>query len=184
MVVVIGVPQAVLDHGVHQLLVAHAGAPAGVGSGIGRSAHVLGTAAHHDVGVAGQDGAGTLNHGLHAGAAHHTHGVGGDGIGDTGLDGDLASHVLAQPCGQDAAEHHLIHVLRSHIGALEGLLHHDGAHLGGGGVLQGAAKRADSGTAAIHYIQILHVVPPIQFRGRLPTYQYRSHFIKNSQPLK
>ena len=42
------------------------------------------------------------------------------------------------------------------IGALEGLLHHHGAHLGGRGVLQGTAEGADSGTAAIDDIQIFH----------------------------
>ena len=57
--------------------------------------------------------AGALDDGLHAGAADHADGVGGDGIGNAGLDGDLAGHVLALRSGQDAAEHHLIHLLRS-----------------------------------------------------------------------
>src|SRR5699024_2283228 len=76
-VVVISVPQAVLDHGVDDLLIAHAGAPALSGQRIGSSGHVLSAAGHDDIGVAGQDGAGTLNDGLHTGAAHHAHGIGG-----------------------------------------------------------------------------------------------------------
>ena len=157
-IVVESVPQAVLDHGVDHLLVAHASAPAGVGSGIGSGAHVLGTAADDDVAVTGQDGAGALDDGLHAGAADHTHGVGGNGIGDTGLDGDLAGDVLAQTGGQDAAEHDLVHVLGSDVGALQGLLDHDGAHLGSGGVLQGAAEGTNCGSAAIDDIQFFHVI--------------------------
>ncbi len=110
-VVVVCVPQAVLDHGVHQLLVAHAGAPAGIGSHVGSSGHVLRAAADHHVGVAGQNGACTLDDRLHTGAADHAHGVGGNGIGNAGLDGHLPGHVLAQACGEDAAEHDLIHLL-------------------------------------------------------------------------
>ena len=146
----------VLDHGVHQLLVAHASAPAGVQGGEGSGAHVLGAAADHHVGITGQDGAGALDDRLHAGAADHAHGVSGNGIGDTGLDGHLAGNVLALGSGQDAAEHNLIHVFGGDIGALEGLLHHHCAHLGGRGVLQGTAEGADSGTAAIDDIQIFH----------------------------
>ena len=155
-IVVVSVPQTVLDHGVHQLLVAHASTPAGVQGGEGSGAHVLGAAADHHVGITGQDGAGALDDGLHAGAADHAHGVSGNGVGDTGLDGHLAGDVLALGSGQDAAEHDLIHVFGGNIGALEGLLHHHGAHLGGRGVLQGTAEGADSGTAAIDDIQIFH----------------------------
>ena len=155
-VVVERIPQAVLDHGVDKLLVAHAGAPAGVGSGIRSGAHVLGAAADDDIGIAGEDGAASLNDGLHTGAADHAHGVSGNGIGDTGLDGHLAGNVLALGSGQDAAEHQLIHVLRSDICALQSFLDHDGAHVNSGGVLQGAAKGADGGTAAVDNVQILH----------------------------
>ena len=44
-IVVVDVPEAVLDHGVDDLLVTHAGAPALIGQGEGSSAHVLGAAA-------------------------------------------------------------------------------------------------------------------------------------------
>ena len=157
-IVIESIPQTVTDHGVHDLLVTHAGAPAGIGGGEGSSAHVLGTAADHDVGIAGQNGTGTLDDGLHAGAADHADGVGGNGVGDTGLDGDLTGHVLAQTGGQDAAEHQLIHVLGSNVGPLQGLLHHDGAHLSGGGVLQGTAEGTDSGSAAVDDVQVFHSI--------------------------
>ena len=158
MIVVVGVPQAVLDHLVHQLLVAHAGAPAGVGGDEGSGAHVLGAAADHHVGIAGQDGTGALNDRLHTGAADHTHGVGGNRVGDTGLDGDLAGHVLAQTRGQDAAEHQLVHLLGLHAGAVQSLFDHNGAQLSGGGVLQAAAEGADGGAAAVDDINFSHDV--------------------------
>ena len=158
MIVVVGVPQAVLDHGVHHLVVTHAGAPAGGGDGVGGGGHVLGAAGHDDVGVAGQNGTGALNDGLHAGAAHHAHSVGGDADGDAGLQRALAGHVLAQTGGEDAAEHDLVHLLRLHAGAAQRLLDHGGAHLGGGGVLQASAKGTDGGTAAVDHIDFFHSV--------------------------
>ena len=163
MIVVIGVPQAVLDHGVHQLLVAHTSAPAGVHGGKGSGAHVLGTAADHDVGVTGQDGTGALDDGLHAGAADHAHGVGGNGIGDAGLDGDLAGNVLTLCRSEDAAKHQLVHIFGSDVGALESFFHDDGAHIGSGGVLQGSAKGADGRSAAVDNIQVFHETIPPKF---------------------
>ena len=160
MVVVERIPQAVLDHGVDQLLVAHASAPAGIGSGEGSGAHVLGAAADNDVGVAGEDGAAGLDDGLHARAADHADGVGGNGVGKTGAHADLTGDVLAEAGGQDAAEHQLIDVLGSDIRALEGFLHDNGAELSGGGVLQGTAEGTNSGTAAIDDVQFFHVCSP------------------------
>ena len=156
MIVVISVPQAVLNHGVDQLLVAHASAPAGVHGSVGSSAHVFGTAADNDVGIAGQDGASAFDDGFHTGTANHTDGVSGNGIGDASLDGDLACDVLALSSGQDAAEHQLVNILGSDVGALQRFLNDDSAHLRGGSVLQGAAEGTDSGSAAIDNIQIFH----------------------------
>ena len=162
-VVVERIPQAVLDHGVDKLLVAHAGAPAGVGSSIRSGAHVLGAAADDDIGVAGEDGAASLNDGLHTGAADHTDGIGGDGIGETGAHADLTGDVLTKTSGQDAAEHQLIDILGSDIRALEGFLHDDGAELSGRGVLQGTAEGTDSGTAAVDDVQFFHLTSPLKF---------------------
>ena len=187
-IVVIGVPQTVLDHGVHQLLVAHTSAPAGVHGGIGSGAHVLGAAADHDVGITGQDGACALDDGLHAGAADHADGIGRHGVGDTGLNGNLTRHILALCRSQDAAEHQLIHVLGSNVGTLQGLLDHDRAHLGGRSVLQGAAKGTDSGSAAVDNIQVFHEkLPPIKIKLIIQhritdVYGYDSQLFNNSQP--
>ena len=48
-------------------------------------------------------------------------------------------------------------------GTVQSFLHHDGAHLSGGRVLQAAAERANGGSAAIHDIKIFHDVPPFCF---------------------
>ena len=163
MIVVISVPQAVLDHGVYGLLVAHAGAPALVGEGKGSGGHVLGAAGHNDVGVTGLDGTGGLDDGLHAGAADHADGVGGDGEGNAGLHADLASHILAQAGGQHTAKHDLIHVLGGDIGALQGLLDHDRAQIGCGDILQRATKITNSSTAAVYNVHFAHDITSINY---------------------
>ena len=117
-------------------------------------------APQRDVGVAGEDGAACLDDGLHAGAADHADGVGGNGVGQARAHADLTGDVLTEAGGQDAAEHQLIDVLGSDVGTLEGFLDNDGAQLGGGGILQGTAKGADRGTAAIHNIEFFHGISP------------------------
>ena len=163
MVVVEGVPQAVLDHGVDELLVAHASAPALIEGGEGSGAHVLGAAADDDVSVAGENGTAGLDDGLHAGTADHADGVSGDGVGQACAHADLAGNVLAEAGGQDAAEHQLIDVLGSDVRALEGFLDNDGAELSGGGVLEGTAEGTDSGTAAVDDVQFFHLTSPLTF---------------------
>ena len=160
MIVVIGVPQAVLDHGVHQLLVAHASAPAGVHGGKGSGAHVLGAAADDDIGVAGEDGAAGLDDGLHAGAADHADGVGRNGVGQARAHADLTGDVLTKTGGQDAAEHDLVHLLGLHAGTVQSLFDDDGTQIDGRGVLQRAAKGTNRGSAAIHNIKISHSINP------------------------
>ena len=145
------------DHGVDDLGVAHPSAPTVGGDGVGGAAHALGAAAHHQVGVAALDGAGALDDGLQAGAADHAHGVGGHLQGHAGLDHALTGHVLALGSGQDVAEHDLIQPLALDVAPLEGLGDDDGAQLGGGHILQGAAEGTDGGTAGADNIDVSHV---------------------------
>ena len=77
-----------------------------------------------------------------------------------GFPADLTGDVLTETGGQDAAEHQLIDIFGSDVRALEGFLDNDGAQLGGGGILQGTAKGADRGTAAIHDIEFFHGISP------------------------
>ena len=73
---------------------------------------------------------------------------------------DLTGGVLALASSEDAAEHQFIDVLGSDVSALQSFLDHDGAHVNSGGVLQGAAKGADGGTAAIYDIKFFDDDPP------------------------
>ena len=59
-----------------------------------------------------------------------------------------------------AAEHDLVHLLGLHAGTLQGFLHHGGAQVHGGHVLQAAAEGANSGTAAVDNIDFFHVHRP------------------------
>ena len=155
-VVVVSVPQAVLDHGVDQLLLAHTSAPAGLGDGVGSSGHVLGAAAHDQVSIASLDGAGTLDDGLQAGAADHADGVGGNLQGHTGLDHALTSHVLALSSRQDVTEHDLVQPLALDVTALQSLGDHSSAQLSSGDILQGTAELAHGSTAGADDINISH----------------------------
>ena len=162
MVVVVGVPQTVPDHGVDDLLVPHPGAPALIGQGEGGGGHVLGAAGHNDIGVPGQDGPGALDDALHAGAAHHAHGVGGHGVGQAGLHAHLTGGVLTLGRGEDAAEHQLVHLLRLHAGPVQSFLHHHGPQVGGRRIFQAAAERAHCRPAAVDNIDFFH--PIISFQ--------------------
>ena len=157
MIVVVSFPQAVLDHGIHHLGVAHAGAVTAGRNGIRRCGHVLGTAADNDVGVTCLDGASTFDDGLHAGTTHHANRVGGNGEGQAGLDAHLTGNVLTLSSRQDATEHQFIHLLGLDAGAVQGFLDHDGTQIGSGNILQGTTKGTDCGSAAIDNINFRHV---------------------------
>ena len=80
--VVVDVPQAVEDHRVLELDVAHASAAAHGVADVGRVGHGLHAARHHHVGVTERDGLRAGDDGLEARAADLVEGGGGDGVGD------------------------------------------------------------------------------------------------------
>ena len=162
-VVVERIPQTVADHGVGHLAVEHALTPAGAGQSIGGVGHIFSTAADHDLGVVGADGAGSLDHALHAGAADHVDGVCGNGDGQTGLDAHLTGNVLAQRSGDAAAEHQLIDLLGLDACTVQSFFDDDRAHVSGVNALQASAEGADGGTAAIDNIDIFHWCFPPDF---------------------
>ena len=172
-VVVIRVPETVGDHGVHHLLVPHARAPTLGGQGIGSSGHVLRAAGHDHVRVPGEDGPCALNHALHARAAHHAHGVGGNGVRQPGLHAHLTGHILALGGGEDTAEHQLVHLLGLHVAPLEHVLEHGRAQVGGGNVLQRPAKGTHGGTAAVDYIDFAHDDDLHFFHKFCPSHPFR-----------
>ena len=80
-----GAPQAVVDHGVDDLLVAVLPAGPGAEQQIGRLAHAFHAAGDDQVGVAGPDGLGRQHDRLEARAAHLVDREGGDGVGSPAL---------------------------------------------------------------------------------------------------
>ena len=93
-VAVEGIPQAVLDHGVDELDVAHLGAVAQVRA-VRRLAHALLAAGDDDLGRAELDLLGAERHGAQARAAQLVHAPGRRVDRDAGADRGLAGRVLA-----------------------------------------------------------------------------------------
>ena len=156
-VVVEGVPQAVLDHGVHQLGVAHAQPGTGTGHHVGGEAHVLLAAGDHHLGIAAADGLGREVQGLEAGAADLVQGQGRHGVGQPGEDGGLAGGVLAGACGEHLAEDDLVDLGPVEAGLGQQLADHSGAQLRRGDVGQRALEAADGGTGGGNDDDVLHV---------------------------
>ncbi|MDT4818636.1 hypothetical protein FQZ97_517340 [compost metagenome] len=94
-VVVEGVPEAVLDHAVDQFGVAHAQAGARGGHDVRGEAHVLLAAGDDHPGVAAADRLGRQVQGLEAGAADLVQGHGRHRMGQAGEEGGLACRVLS-----------------------------------------------------------------------------------------
>jgi hypothetical protein len=93
--VVVGIPQAVVDHGVDDLAAAHAIATAGVRQRVGGVGHGLHAAGDDHIGVVQQDLAAREHHGLQPGAAHLVDGDGARRHRQPGLDPALARRRLA-----------------------------------------------------------------------------------------
>jgi hypothetical protein len=89
-----------VDHGIHELLVLEAAAPAGLGNGVGHAGHVLHTAGQDHVRHAGLDHGHTGDHGLHAGDADPVDGDGRYGVRDAGQEGPtrVTFRVSPAPC--------------------------------------------------------------------------------------
>ncbi len=102
-VVVERVPQAVGDHAVDHLGVAHAQAGARGGQDVRRQAHVLHAAGDDYLGIAAADGLGAQVQGLEAGAADLVQGQAWHGVGQAGEDRRLACRVLAAAGSQHLA---------------------------------------------------------------------------------
>ena len=156
-VVAAGIPQRVVDHGVHQLVVAaHAVAVTALHQGKGSQIHVLHAAGDHDVSVARLDHLGRHVDAVQTGAAHHVDGDGGGLDGQASLQSSLTGHVLALTGLNDTAHVDVIHLLGADTGAGDGLLDDNGAQISGGDILEGAAELADGGTAGGRDNDFLH----------------------------
>src|SRR5262249_1998752 len=137
-----GIPQAVLDHGVDHLRVAHLGAVAQMHA-VRRLAHAFLAAGDDDLAVAELDRLRTQRHRAQARAAELVDGIGRLLDRAAGGDGRLAGRVLAGSGGEDLAEDDLAHLARLNLGALQRFGDGDLSEVGSGHAAQGSAERAD-----------------------------------------
>ena len=156
MVVVEGVPEAVSDHPVHELGIAHAPPPACGGQDVGSLGHVLHAARHHTAGLAGADGQRGFRHGLEAGTADLVHRPRRDLHGDAGLDGGLPGGVLAQPRLKDVAHDDLFHHPGIRAAPGKGGADGHGPQLDGGDGGERTAETAQRGTGRAYDDHFTH----------------------------
>ena len=102
--VLVRIPEAVVDHRVDDLAVAHAVAAARLGQHVGRVGHALHAARDDDLRVADQDLAARVHHRLQSRAAHLVHRDRADRDGQPRLDHRLARGRLTHAGGQHVAQ--------------------------------------------------------------------------------
>ena len=139
---VIGVLQAVQEHVVQNLAVAHAVAAARAVEQIGGVRHALHAAGDHDVGRARRDEVVREHDGLHAGAAHLVDGGAGRRFRQARAERGLAAGRLALACREHAAEDHFFDVIARESRPLDGGPDRGGAELGRLHVLEVALEAA------------------------------------------
>ena len=108
-----GAGEAIVDHGIEELAVAHALAPTGLGQHKGRLAHGLHAPGHDDLRIPGPDGLSGHDDRLQPGAADHVHRHRRGVLGDAGIGGRLAGRVLTLAGLQHIAHKHLVHFFRA-----------------------------------------------------------------------
>ena len=156
-------PQAVLDHGVDQLHVAHLGAVAHLGR-VGCLAHAFLSAGDDHVRLAELDGLEALRDGTQARAADLVHEVGGAVLGDAGGQQCLACRVHAGGRGQDLAEHNFIDIFSRDAGALQRARDGDGAQLGSGQARECSVEGSDGGAGGSGDDDFGHIRSPARWR--------------------
>ncbi|MCY1213583.1 hypothetical protein D9M72_253720 [compost metagenome] len=155
-VVVEGVGQAVVDHGVQRLGVAHAHAGTGGREDVGRQAHVFLAAGDDHFGVAATDGLDAQVQGLEAGTAELVQVHGRYRVGQAGEDGGLAGRVLAGAGGEHLAENHFIDLLALEAGLLQQLADHCSAQFMGGNIGQRALEAANGSAGGGNDYDVFH----------------------------
>ena len=128
MIAVEGVDQAVLQHGVDELHVAHLDAAAQIG-GVGGERHRFLAARDDDVGVAVGDLLHAERDRAQAAAAELVDAEGGLFLRNAGLHRRLAGWILALRRGQNLAENHLVDLARLDFRRFESALDGDGAQV-------------------------------------------------------
>ena len=137
-----------VDDAILELLVAHAGAPAGAGHVVGQLGEGLGATSDDDLGLAALDLHDAVGDGLQAASALAVDGVGAGLVGKAGLQADGAGDEAVLAPGAHLADDALVNDGGVDAGALDGLGDDDGAHVDGGQRLQAATELAHGGAGA------------------------------------
>ena len=159
-VLVVDVPQAVHDHGVHHIPVAHALALAAAQQHVGRGAHVFLAAGDHDFAVAIGHGLGGQHHGLKTGAAHRVDGERRGFFGHATLDERLARRVLARACRQHLAHDDFTNLVGAQPGALQQVFDDRSTQLRRRHFGQAAAKFAHRSAGGGNDNDVFHEIAP------------------------
>jgi hypothetical protein len=137
------VPEPVVDHGVDQPGVAHAGPEPGLGGQVGGVAHRLHAPGDQQPGLAQLDVLGGGGDGVEPGQADLVDGEGGHGHGDAAPDRGLPGRDLALPGLEDVAHDHVLDRARVGPGPLQGGRDGPPAQLDRGQRGQGPAEPPD-----------------------------------------
>ncbi len=144
--IVAGAPEAVVDHGVDGLGVAHAKPLARIGQKVRRVGHGFHATGDGDLGIASGDGLGCEADSLETGAANHVDGESGYGVGETTAKSSLARGILAEAGGENTAHDALGNVGRIDGRTLDGGADRDGSEFDGGEMGERAEELADGGS--------------------------------------
>ena len=160
-----GVGEPVVDHRVERLDVAHAKAEARAREQVGGLGHRLHAAADADLHVAGADRLVDDRRRAQAGGADLVDRLGGDLLGDAGLDLGLARGDLPLAGLQDLTHDDVLDLLGLDPGALQRGLDRDGAELGGVERGEAAAHLADGGAGGAEDHGLGHRMQTLLGRG-------------------
>ena len=126
------IPQAIADHGVDDLAMAHAQAGSGAGHDVVGQAHVFLAACDDHVSVATTDGLGSQMQRFEPGAADFVERHCWHGKWQAGLDGCLACRVLTCTRGEDLPHDDFIDLCTLQTGFFEQLANDRGAQVDSG----------------------------------------------------
>jgi hypothetical protein len=135
-------PQAVDDHRVEQLAMAHSQSVARALQQVRCIAHRLHAARHRNLNVAGGDPLGRQHHGFQPGAAHFVNGERGNVIRKAAAQRRLPGRSLPQTSRDDVAHDAFLHRRGIDAGPRDGFTNNQRAEFGGRQILQAAEKLA------------------------------------------
>ena len=144
-IVVVNIPQTILDHGINDLRIAQAIALARLRQKIRRVGHGFHATGDHDFAVAGLNGLRAQCDSLQSRAAHFIDCHSTDFRRQAAENRRLARGILSQAGGDHVAHDAFIHLRRVYLGALHRLAHHYRAELRGAPIGQRALELSHRG---------------------------------------